>query len=127
MDLSHRLVPVIEAGAVGMAHNRYLSAVATTDVPATNSVSFAAPGVTEVTVILPATVGMTGLMAVFDAPNDVVAAAWLTAGVSTARDFDLQVSRMLPGTEKTFRFTDPITRVDFRAIGAATPVFVEAA
>lgn len=126
MDLSHRLVPVVEAGAVGPARNRYLSACATTDVPATNTVTFPIP-VSEVTVIVPATASLTSVMAAFDAASDAVAHAWLEAGITTAKDFDLQVSRFLPNVPRTLRFSEPISRIDFRAVGAACQVYIEGA
>lgn len=118
--------PVVEAFAMGLSRNRYLSACAVTDVPATNTVTFST-GVTEVTVLVPTTASLTSVIAAFDAPSDAVAAAWLTAAVTTTTDADLQVSRILPNSSRTFRFSDPITRIDFRAVGAACPVFVEAA
>lgn len=118
--------PVVEKFAVGQARNRYLSACATTDVPSTNTVTFAT-AVTEVTVSVPTTASLTSVMAVFDAPSDAVAAAWLTEAVTTSTAADLQAVRILPNTTRTFRFTDGLTRIDFRAVGAACPVFIEAA
>lgn len=112
--------------ATGSMRGRYLSACATTDVPATNTVTFAA-AVTEVTVSVPTTASLTSVMAVFDAPSDAVAAAWLTEAITTSTAADLQAVRILPNSTRTFRFTDGITRIDFRAVGAACPVFIEAA
>jgi len=126
---SKGLVPlaVKEAFTTGVARGRYLSAVATTDVPATNTVTFTTPGITEVTVSVPATASLTSVLMAVDASSDAVAAAWLTAAVTTAKDFDLQAVRVLPGNVRTFRFSAPVTRLDFRAVGAATPIFIEAA
>lgn len=112
---------------IALSKNRYLSACATTDVTATNTCTWDSPGITELTVLVPTTASLTSVMAVFDAPSDLVAATWLTAGVTTSTDADLLVVRVLPALERTFYFSAPITRVDFRAVGAACPVFVEAA
>lgn len=119
-------IPVVETLASGVMRGRYLSACATTDVPATNSVTFSA-AVNEVIVSVPTTASLTSVIAVFDAPSDAVAAAWLTEAVTTSTAADLQAVRILPNSTRVFRFTDGITRIDFRAVGAACPVFIEAA
>lgn len=118
---------VKKTGTLAPMKNRYLSACATTDVVATNTVTFSS-GVTEVTVTVPTTSSLTSVLAAFDAPSDIVAATWLTDSVTTSTATDLQTVRILPNTPTTFTFDEPgIKRIDFRAIGAACPVFIEAA
>ena len=122
-------IQVSSVGKLGQMHNRYLSACATTDVVATNTITFASP-ITELTVMVPTTASLTSVLAVFDAPSDIVAATWLTDAVTTSTATDLQAVRILPNNTETRTFQFPesgITRVDFRAIGAACPIFVEAA
>lgn len=119
-------INVDRSGKKGPLHGRYLSACATTDVPATNTVTFKT-GVTEVTITVPTTASLTSVMAVFDAPNDAVAAAWLTDAVTMSTSTSLQAVRILPNTTQTYQLDDPgVKRIDFRAVGAACPVFVEA-
>lgn len=129
MGLTVGMTPVYvdRTGKKGPMHNRYLSACATTDVVATNTVTFLS-GVTEVTISVPTTASLTSVLAAFDAPSDIVASTWLTDSVTTSTATDLQTVRILPNTQVVFQFDEPgITRIDFRAIGAACPVFVEAA
>lgn len=113
----------VTTGSAGQAHNRNLAAVATTNVPATNSAIWTS-GVTDLEIVVPATASLTGVLVVYDAPSDAVAAAWLsdTGGASS----DVAYDRLLPGTTTTKQFTAGITRIDFLAIGAATIVTIGA-
>jgi hypothetical protein len=111
----------------GMAKNRYLSAAATTWAAATNSCTWNPDGVNEITIAIPTTASLTNVLVVFDAPNDVVAANWFTSGISTSNSTDLQTFVILPNSSKTFQLSSKINRIDFLPIGAACPVFVEAA
>lgn len=128
MGITSGMTPVSieKTGKTGPLQGRYLSACATTDVPATNTVTFTSR-INEVTITVPTTASLTSVMAVFDAPNDAVAAAWLTDAITTSTSTSLQAVRILPNTTQTYQLAEPgVTRIDFRAIGAACPVFVEA-
>lgn len=118
---------VVAIGASGQAHNRDLAAVAiTTWASATNTVTFPAPGVTDITIIDNplGTASVTGLKVCFDAPNDAVAQAWLTDTGSLT--VDAPYTYMKNQDRVNYIFSTPITRLDFLAYGATHRVMVEA-
>lgn len=113
----------------GTPRNREQNAVAGTR----QSVTWVSPGVTEVTVnVMSETAGtaqLPGTLAVcFDAPNDAVADAWLTAADSATADSQRYLVTVGSSGARTFTFASPITRLDMvRAVGGeAFTVVVEA-
>lgn len=116
---------VQELLAQGIYQGRNLAAANTTYASASNSVTWTPGfGVTEVTISAPTTASLTGILVVFDAPNDAVAAAWLAdAGSATT---DIQYVLVEPGFPRTFQFISQITRLDVLPLGANCRVVVEA-
>lgn len=111
---------------MGPSHNRYMSAAATTWASATNSCTWANPGVSEIAVTVPTITSLTSVLVVIGAPNDSYVNSAFTAGQLTTTTSDIDTFVILPNTKKTFVLSNPVTRIDFLPIGAACPIWVEA-
>ena len=121
------LVAISDIGPITQSRNRLLTAVAKTNVPATNSCTWpAAANIREIT-ITPSGVGTTVagedyVLVAFNAANDAIAAAWLDDTTSVADD--IQFAKVHIGESKTFRFTSAQTRLDNLAVGGLTTAHV---
>ena len=119
-------------GASSQSRNRLLTAIAeTTYAAATNSMTWsAADNIREVTVLITATNSEASpainpenyCNVCFNAGNDAIATAWL-AEVNSAVD-DCQHEKITIGERVTFRFTSPITRLDFLPVDISATLSV---
>lgn len=100
--------------------------VATTYTAATPGVNHQTDiGAVEITIAVPPTAGCTGVLVVFGAPDNATAKLWLDD--ATTDSDSLQVRFIPADSFRTFHFSPAVTVFDMKAIGAATPVYIEKA
>ena len=113
-------------GVVGTAQNRNINAASSTYNTTTNTATWAAPGVTQITIAPQVTTTQGALqnsqacLVVYDAPDAATASTWLSDAGSASTD--VQYDMVFTGETLTRRFTTGVTRVDVLPIGTGNSV-----